>query len=893
MSNKTCRLWISIVLAFTLLSGFAQHGHAQSVGEYDVTLEMLGYQDVRLSETTSSTYYAFNLPIGWEIQQGNYLTLDFEYRIHLPEGVAYPPALVEVRFNNEILQVDEVLTPTARRLQVELPADQFRLSEDTRPNVIEVSIDVIAPCELVLRSVLTIKNTSSLHLAYTERPLSVDLARFPSLIYQRYAFEPSHVRFVLPDAFDEADVRAAAVVAARLGQLTSHQLPISVTVASEQLASSRAAEHLLVLGQPDDNPMIGQLNLPIALAERQLALSSQMPTTVSKGSVLTYTLSVENTSATGLSVIVEDRFPAAGVEFLECGAACRQVASGKIRWDVGQLAAGQQASTSVVVRVKSNTSSDSFRHTATLLDQQGIVLNGDTRSTHIGEGADEEAVVSPEQESGTFFVQGQEAVAEDAGVLQEIVSPVDARRVVVVVTGLSDEAVLKAARGLNPRNYFPGMSGNTAVIEGVNPLPDAAPTYERNIPFVSLGYGNSELNVVELEAREYVFDFPPGSTLGEGSHLALHLAHAEIVSAVGGGIKVTLNNVPIGGAVLDDANLNDAWLLVPLNRMAVRPGTNRIRVQATIDYLDPCIVTRGNPYWAEIYADSFLSLDFRPTQMDFDLVRFPYPLNTPGDMTNVLFALPEDPSLTDVEGLLRIASLVGSGSESKTFIPQVAFGVDADQASLSDYHVMAIGLPTTNPLIRSANAHLPQPFLVDSNDIYQSIDGPIYGIPPGADLGLAQELTSPWDNAGEHALVIATGVTDAGVRQAVSVLSQPSRDLGGDLVFVRDGGVHSIDTQPIVAMEVFSIPTSITATVSGAPSEAAVETATPEPVSEQTPQATTQQPDSTQVSAGATPEEDAQVTPPTPARPTWLILLVIVGVLSIVGVVVLKIRKVL
>jgi hypothetical protein len=883
-----------IMVLVTVLFGFEQRGYAQSAGAYEVTFEEMGYQDVTLAEVATSAYYAFDLPANWEITQGNTLTLDFEYRIHLSEGVPYPPALLEVRLNGEPLHIEEMSTPTVRRVQISLPESAFRLSEEARTNVIEVSIDVIADCEQVLRSVLTIKNTSAMSLAYIERPLSLDLALFPRPIYQRYSFEPGHVRFVLPDEFDETDVRAAAIVAARLGQLTSHRLPISVTLASEQLTQASPGEHLIILGQPDENPVIRQLSLPIPLAQRQLALSSQMPTMVSPGSVLSYTLFVENTGADAQTVTVDDHFSTASAEFVDCGTGCEQVVPGKIRWGIGQLGAGQQVSKTIALRVKSPASSTSVQHTATLLDPQGTVLNTDTLSVPIGDRSDDQPVISPEQKSSTFFARGPESIAENAGVLQEMVSPWSARHAAVIVTGLSDEALLKAARGLNPRNHFPGIGGQTAIIEDLHPLSSTVSMPPRDVSLASLGYEDAELNVVDFEAIEYLFDFPPGATLGEGSHLALHFAHAEIVSTIGGGIKVTLNDVPIGSAVLNETNLNNAWLQIPLNRMAVRAGSNRIRVQCTVTILDPCIETRGNPYWVEAYADSFLRLDFRPAQTDFDLVRFPYPLNKPGDMANVLFALPESPSLEQIEGVLRIASLAGSASGSEEFWPQVVFGPDADMASLSAYHIVGIGLPTTNPLIHDANVHLPQPFVPDSNDIYQSIDGPIYGIPPGTALGLVQELTSPWDSEGKNAFVVATGTTDEGVSEALSALSRPSSALAGDLVIIKDDEAHSTDTRPLVATDVFSIPASLTATEGGEPGAATAETPTPEAVAEQPSQTLAEQQAPTQTGVGVTPAgEDEQPASPGSSRPFWLIPLLIVGVLTIVGAIILTMRKVL
>jgi len=866
-------------MLLVLLFGLEQQGYAQSGGEYDITLEMMGYEDSIASGPKSSVSYYFSLPANWEILDGNYITLQLEYKVLLPEGVAYPLAVLDVQFNNHLLHTEELSAPVTRQLVIAFLPEHFRLPEDPRSNVIQVSFEEFSDCELDVISSVTVKDTSVLHLVYRERPLSVDLALFPGPIYRRWALEPSPVRFVLPDEFDEADVRAAAIIAARLGQLTSHQLPISATLASEQAAYAAPGEHLIVVGSPDDNPLVGQSALPVPLSERQLGLHSQMPMTISPGSVLSYTISVENTASEDQSLIVEDRFSPAAT-FLGCGASCEQVASRNIRWDVGPLAAGQQASTTVTLQVTPVIlPSTLVRHTATLFDSQGRILNVDTLATQIGEEPDDRLVTSPQQKSTRFFVQESQAVAEDAGVLQEIVSPWSERHVTVIVTGLSDEALLKAAHGLNPRNRFPGIAGESAIVEDTRPLLLSVSAPVQDIIFASLGYEDAELGMLDLEEKQYAFDFPPGSTLGEDSYLALHFAHAAIVSTVGGEIKVTLNGVPIGSAYLDDSNISDAWLKIPLSRTAIRPGLNRILIQATVDYIDPCLINVDNPYWLEIYADSFLHFDYRPTQRTFDLDRFPYPFNTPGDMGDLVFALSDTPSLTEIEGLLRIASLLGSGSRSKEFMPTVTFGGDFDLTSPLGSHVVAIGLPTMNPAIRSANILLPQPFVPGSNDIYQSIDSPIYGIPPGTDLGFVQELASPWDSEGNHALVVATGTTEEGVHWAMSALSRSSYKLWGDLALVRGDQIYSTDTRPVAAEEVFSIPVSLTPTPGGTPVGVVLETPTP-------------QPSSGLSGIRVTPTRE-YVPPATTgsSRPAWLVPLLIVSLLVVVGVIVLTVRK--
>ncbi len=884
--KRKYRIIASLVLClFVLALGSGRGVFAQSTNVYEFALEDIDYDDVKLSRNASQRFY-FGLPEHWEALDGSYLDLDFEFATALvrpSEEARIPTARLEVYFNDELVHTEDLFLSRAYSLRVELPARLFHLPGDESTDRIEVRYLGYEPCESELSSFVRIRARSRFHLVYQKRPLQIDLADFPRPIYQYRALGPTAAYFVLPDGFDGDDVRAAAVVASRLGQLTNHRVAISATLASGQPAPAELDTNLIVVGTPDDNPLIGQLALPVPLVERQLALRSRMPMTVSVGSTLSYTLSVENTTSRAQTLVVEDRF-APVATFLGCGELCEEVGARRIRWDVGRLTAGESASMTVSLQMMSVISRETqLRHTATLFDAGGRVLNVDTLAAAIDQELEGELIASPSQKSTRFFVQDSQAVPEDAGVIQGLVSPWNADRAAFVITGLNDDALVKSSHGLNPWNHFPGPSGESAIVADIRSKSDATYERARDVTLASLGYRNEELNILDLESVTYFFSLPPGLNLGQDSYLALHFAHAAVASTVGGGIKITLNGVPIGTVRLDDSNLHDSWLRVSLNGGDVLPGRNRLRVETTVTTLDRCMVRLGNPCWLEVYDDSFLHFEYEPTQGRFDLGIFPYPFNSSRDMANVLFVLPDRPSVTDVEGVLRLASLFGGGADGRDFAYEVVFGGDFDLSSPLDYHIIAVGLPTANPVIRSVNARLPISFLPDSNEIYQSIDTPIYGIPPGTDLGIVQELVSPWDSEQEYALLVATGTTEKGVQSALLALTQSSQDLRGNVAIVHEDEIHSADTRPATAAEVFTMTMSLTPAPTGMPGQVASETPTPPSPVEQsaTPVVPTSEPSEARASSGEGQH----------ARPGWLLPLLVASLLTVVVAVIWLIRR--
>lgn len=871
-------IWFTIVLALLFMP--AETLVAQSDKSIDITLEALGYADDTVFSPYGTLWYNFYLPTGWEIGEGSYVSLTFDHLVSGRDAGSFRSGFFDVRFNDQYLYTQELSPATSKQIRVNLPREYFRLPEDSRNNWIRIGYSFEPGCDLDVQGRLVIKKTSLFHLVYKDRPLPLDLALFPKPIYSGSKFEQSQARVVLPNAFEESDVRTATVIAARLGQMTNGQLPVTATLGSQMTVNTPPGEHLIAVGKLDKNPLIGQLGKSISTTERRLALRSQMPMTVSVGSVMSYTLVVENTSASAENLIVEDRFSPGG-KFSKCDGLCSQSAPNRLHWDIGLLAPGQQVSTTIALQVTSVvTPSLSLKHTATLMDSRGNILNVDTLATQIGDLPDNRLLQSPVKKSTRFFVQGSEAIAEDAGILQEIISPWNARRVAIIVTGLDDDAIIKAAYGLNPQYRLPGTTGPLAIVDDIRPISISAAAQQRDLTLAAIGYENRELDAFASESAWYSFDLPQAATQSETSYFALHFGHAAILSKMGGSIKVSLNGIPIGGAALDDSNLNDSWLRIPLSNPAIRPGSNQIRVQALRGRVEQCETWAGNPRWTVIYADSYLHFEPGRAETRFDLKNFPYPYLSPGDMSNLVFGLSTSPSLTEVDQLLHIAFVLGSNSQSKDLMPRVIFGQDSNVASVSGSNVIAIGLPKTNPFMRSANALLPQPFVPDTNDIFQKVDRPIYGILPGTDLGVIQQVVSPWSKGGNQAFLIAAGTTDIGVSWGVNALARSDSGLKGDLAIVRGDKVTSVDTRPVSLGEVFTGTVTITPVTKDSP------TRTVTPSAKETP---TPQQIAGQIRTPIPSTEYSQTESLNPFPPTWLIPLLVVslmvfGVLAIVAV---------
>lgn len=866
---------------------------AQTISTFDITLQKLGYSETQLVGPVSTVQYDFSLPASWQPQMGSYVEFDLDYVVST-QGPQYPPTLLEVRLNDQLLHTERIENLGAFKLLVYMPPSGLLLAENEFTNDLKLTLIVDEECERALLASLTVRTTSKFHFVYQKRAPRVDLSLYPKPLYQDRTFEPAQVRFVLPSEMDSTNMRAATMIASRLGELAFGRVPISATLSSNIVPGTVLKEHLIIIGQPDDNPLIQQLALPVPLAERRLSLTSQMPAVVNPGSTFSYTLAVENTSTVTQSLAVEDRLPADG-SLLRCSSqsgSCVETAPGVIRWDIGSLAPGKRVSTTVSIHLDVLTSPDAVvEHTASLVDNRTAVLNVDTLSAQVGAATSERLIETPDKETKHFFVNNKQGVAEGDGLVQEIVSPWSFEHIAIVVTGLDEKALLRAAQALSAGAHFPGMWGEYAIIEAARPISESISLPFEDISLSMLGYDNQSIKGLHREYFQYYFDLSPGWKLSEDAFVALHISHGMTSRNVRtttepSSLELELNELPFGSAVLDESNAHDSWIMFPLPAPGTQAGTNTLKVRVSVAFEDICTYITSDRYWLTVYADSFLHLPRRMTELVLDLDNLPAPFSNRPDLGNLVFLLPERPKLAEIEGVLRFAHQLGSATEGYVLWPQVVLGEQSDVKSWSGYHIIAVGLPASNPYLAAANDDLPQPFRPGTNEILQEIDQVVYRLPPGVSLGYVQELPSPWDK--DRAMLAVTGTTDEGVAWALNSLTdlQLSWRLSGNLALIRDQNIWSMDTREIHPEAVVGITQIVKPTPVLSATPALTPTLTPSPSLTMT---LTALPTSTPTALPTfTPSPVAtalsEVSPPVmgPSRPGWLIPLLVTSALVVV-----------
>jgi hypothetical protein len=208
-----------------------------------------------------------------------------------------------------------------------------------------------------------------------------------------------------------------------------------------------------------------------------------------------------------------------------------------------------------------------------------------------------------------------------------------------------------------------------------------------------------------------------------------------------------------------------------------------------------------------------------PPQFDLDFLPVPFFMNP--NLGDVVFALPESPSIIEYDTAMKVVSYLGVESPGNNFQPGVLLGYP-DNVDLSTSHLILIGRPSRNLLLQEVNESLPQPFIPGSDTIRPQIDKIVFRLPDDLDLGYVQLLSSNWNQ--DQALLAFTGTSDLGVTWATQLVTDPEKneDLKGNLALARNNSeFYTFDTRELpTGGEVAAISTAV-------PESAIVGTATP------------------------------------------------------------------
>lgn len=756
---------------------------------FSFTLADLGQTTQVMLSPLDEILIPFTTPKDWAIRgEASAITLyyDVVYGSGLTPGASLPPELAEARIDvtlNDVALASFTPYPTTGGvLRLPIPYSAI-LDPEANAHTLRLTLYAGSNCTLLDSIRFVLYENSQIDLTYTPLPPVTDLSTFPRPLWrQRLAPETSLI--VLPDAYNDADLSAAAAVAAAIGQQTEGAVQTELTTASALTSEQLASSDIVAVGQPTQNSFIADLYA-----------QSLLPTRLAPQPVDLAVAAAEDTYL----ITMQPRVPAADLagnrlvaeippfhQVTACDSNCF-ANQRTVVWDIpvsGTLTTTLQVNLNDQPVVAAQTPI-----TLTLVNSAGGPLY--TRSSRVIT-----ADAEPATNGGSVLYDADRAILyPDDGLLQIIASPASASHVVLVVTGSSAAGVTKAARALSSAEPILSFGGSVAVIRAIRHtplLPTGLEALPETFTLADLGYRGASLEGIGRKTSSISFDMPANWAIQPGASLTLNYRQSPALNATLSGLVVELNGNPVGGAQASSTG-GAQQLVIPLAPTDFNPGeSNRLRFIADMDMTDPCLPGNTPLAWTRIDIASQLTLP-RQVLTTTSTTDSQNLIGPAADLGDLLFVLPAAPTTTDLNALARLANKFGQDSLGFGLSPQVARTV-GDTVSLSQNYVVAVGRPTNNAFTASLNDALPQPFLPGSDTLQETVGTVVYRLGANVSLGIIQIMPAPW--AGNRPFLVISGGSDEGVDWASRAYVDPllSADMEGNVTLVQRERVVSFNT---------------------------------------------------------------------------------------------------
>jgi hypothetical protein len=393
----------------------------------------------------------------------------------------------------------------------------------------------------------------------------------------------------------------------------------------------------------------------------------------------------------------------------------------------------------------------------------------------------------PAQIQGDGF-QNLDRAATD-GILQMAVSPWNPYKVVLVVSGVSDEAVVKAGQAISSAQIMTGEQSDIALVAEVLHDDPEAIAQPLDSTFAEAGYATETLNNIGIQTVYYSFYIPSGQQLSEDAYLDLVVSHSALLDYDLSSLTVRLNDEPIGSLSLnqDTTNLNHTQMSLPAT--SARSGSNALAISAELRPESACFDTRSENLWLTIHAESSMHLPLEPYQAGngqvINLSEYPDPFVLDPDLSTTVFVLPsDDPSAWNVAA--QIASNFGDKSRGAVMEPAVVYGEVVPQDLLETNHLVAIGKLNGFTFMEDLDQALSTQFESYAGLANEENMRVVYRLPLEASVGYLELLPSPWNDA--FSVLAVVGRTEEGIQFAGRALttSEVRRTMAGNFAIISD-----------------------------------------------------------------------------------------------------------
>jgi hypothetical protein len=363
--------------------------------------------------------------------------------------------------------------------------------------------------------------------------------------------------------------------------------------------------------------------------------------------------------------------------------------------------------------------------------------------------------------------------SETDGVIQMAASPWNESKSVLLVSGNSTEAVMKAAQAVSSGRILIYENPALAYVADVQPLSRTLPIVE-DFTLQSLGYQTETLSGIGLHSVEYLFNASKEQLNTQDGTIDLIYYHSGLIDYGLSSFSVELNSQLVSSTVFSKESEQLTTLQIKVPPGLLRFGENRLTISARLFAVTSCDSTGFSNPWLTISDQSRIHL---PATTDpngvtpwlLDLKFYPELFTTSSDLGDLAFVLPKaNPATWKIAG--QLAYELGDTANPLIANLETAYADEVPQPVLDEKSLIIIGRASTVPFLSQINDRLPAPFDIQTDTASESRMQIVYRIPEGMSVGYLQLLNSPFNI--ERTILVLAGNSEEGLGMAGNALLQ-------------------------------------------------------------------------------------------------------------------------
>lgn len=357
------------------------------------------------------------------------------------------------------------------------------------------------------------------------------------------------------------------------------------------------------------------------------------------------------------------------------------------------------------------------------------------------------------------------------GIVELAYSPWSDGKVILLASGTSGEAVVKAAQAVASGKIFIHQNPALAYVSDVQLLSGNIPIVE-DFTLQDLGYDTEKISGIGVDQVDYSFYVSKEQLATQDGFLNLVYYHSGLLNYGVSSLSVDLNNQVIASKPFSSETEQITSLQIKLPAGLLRFGENQLTISARMQPDLSCDFSGFSEPWIVVSNLTALHLPVSSAAAFgggflLDLRNYPAMFMTHSNLGDLAFVLPRNDPVS-----WKIAADLAYhlGDNGTPPIPDLtAVYADNVPAGLrSDSSLILVGKASALPLLEEFNASLPAPFDLSTNTATEKGMQIIYRLPPGVSVGYLELIASPYNT--EKLILLISGNTDDGLAMSGSAL---------------------------------------------------------------------------------------------------------------------------